>query len=253
MSKNRFLANCKLCGQLKLLVKSHIIARSFFLHSKGCSKHWSEARQHDSKDVQIWQNGVWDDTIVCSTCEERMCEWDSYGFQILGGPPGGDSFPKSESDIEAFVLKNVDYTKLKLFALSILWRASVSSQPFFARINLGPHEPIIGKMLLQGTPGPFNDYAVFISRLVDQKFPRIIFPPCHQRTQEGINFTLLFLPSIKIMVQVDRRPIPKQLQPAVFKSQRENLLLPMKWLRHEWTALLSAARIFKSRTPGQMS
>ena len=41
-----------------------------------------------------------------------------------------------------------EYQALKLFALSVLWRAHTSTRQEFAKVNLGPHEPIIKDFLL---------------------------------------------------------------------------------------------------------
>jgi hypothetical protein len=236
---------CKLCSQVKELVRAHIIPRSFSLGAKGQSKQLLEARQHDTKDVQLWQNGVWDDEILCEDCEGRFGSWDDYGFQVLGNPPGNDVLPRNGSEMQAFVIKDVDYSRLKLFVLGVLWRASASSQPFFGRIQLGKHEPRIADMIRSQDAGPYDEFPVVLARLVGQRWPNATYAPYRQRTPEGLNFNILFLPSIKIMVKVDRRLLPPTLEPVVLKPQPENVVWPMRLHSNEVRTLGESAEIFR--------
>ena len=236
---------CRLCNQVRQLVIAHIIPRSFSLRAKGQSKQLIEAREHDMKDVQYWQNGVSDDQILCEGCERTFQSWDDYGFQVLGNPPGNDAFPRDDSEVQAFVIKNTDYSRLKLFVLSVLWRASVSKEPFFARVQLGKHEPIIADMIRNQNPGGFDEFPVVLARLVGQPLPNATYAPYRQRSPEGVNFNILFLPSIKIMVKVDSRPLPQILELVALRQQVENVVLPMKLHNNEVVTLREGAEIFR--------
>jgi len=250
------IGTCKLCNQVKKLVKAHIIPRSFELRAKGVSKSLLEARQYDVKTVKIWQNGVWDDKILCAACEDRFKLWDDYGFKILGNPPGNNVLPRNEAELESFILKDIDYALLKLFILSVLWRASVSSQPFFSKIRLGKHEAAIADMIRNQNPGSYDQFAVIIGRLVGQQFPNALLSPRRQRTPEGINFSVMFINSIKIMVKVDRQALPQILEPVVLKPQQKNIAMPMPLFDGEIVSLREGAEIFRgwlSKTPSASS
>lgn len=54
----------------------------------------------------------------------------------------------------------VPYTEFKLFQLSILFRASVSTLPSFSSTLLGPHESRIRTMLLTSDPGRQSEYPI---------------------------------------------------------------------------------------------
>ena len=102
------VGTCKLCKQVKKLVKAHIIPRSFFLgKARGDSKHWLEARQHDIKAVKFLQNGGWDKTILCEDCDNSFSPWDDYGFKVLENPPGNNALPKNNSEVETFILHDI--------------------------------------------------------------------------------------------------------------------------------------------------
>jgi hypothetical protein len=241
------IGTCKFCTQAKELVKAHIIPKSFCLKAKGDSKDLWEARQNDHRAVQYWQNGVWDDSILCGTCDNGFSQWDAYGFEILGTPPGNDDLPQNDSELQCFVLRNIDYVLMKLFILSVLWRASVSSRPFFARVRLGPHESTIAHMLRNRNPGSYDEYSVVLGRLVHQQVPNAMFAPYPQRSPEGVNFNMLFFPSLKIMVKTDHRPLPQSLEPVVLKPRPENMAVPLTLHSGDTATLARAAGIFRDR------
>ena len=123
----------------------------------------------------------------------------------------------------------------------------MSSKPFFSRIQLGKHEATIGDMIQKKNAGSYDQFPVVIGRLVCQRFPNAVFPPRKERSPEGVNFNLLFFPSIKIMVKVDHRPLPQILEHVVLKPQRENLAMPFPLHQGEILALQEGAEIFRSR------
>lgn len=85
--------------------------------------------------------------------------------------------------------ENVDYKKFKLFLLSILWRASISSNSLFKDVQLGDHEDKLRKMIFNGDPGDVNDYPILIMSLTNKKSlmeDLIVQPTCFQK-EEGVN------------------------------------------------------------------
>ena len=64
-----------------------------------------------------------------------------------------------ESGPEAFIFHNLDYHRFKLFQLSVLWRAGISTLADFSAVTLGPHAEIIRKMLIAQNPGQSYQYG----------------------------------------------------------------------------------------------
>jgi hypothetical protein len=50
-------------------------------------------------------------------------------------------------------INGLDYAMFKLFHLSVLWRAGVSTREEFRNVKLGSHEDVIRQMLLRDDPG----------------------------------------------------------------------------------------------------
>ena len=71
---------------------------------------------------------------------------------------------KSLETARAAVLKSVPYKAAKLFHLSLLWRADVSSLPQFSGVRLGDrHRERLRLMLLSDDEGSQRDYQVVCS------------------------------------------------------------------------------------------
>jgi hypothetical protein len=68
----------------------------------------------------------------------------------------------------------VTYGSFKLFHLSVLFRAGVSTLPTYAEVSLGPHQERLRQMLLNKDPGNPWQYPVFGHAVVHHRTKRII-------------------------------------------------------------------------------
>ena len=64
--------------------------------------------------------------------------------------------------------EKIDYKPLKLFQMSLLWRAGISSLREFSAVNLGPHEENLRCMIYQENPGKPNKYGCVLFSVSDQ-------------------------------------------------------------------------------------
>jgi hypothetical protein len=157
--------------------------------------------------------GLYDENLVCDPCERFFGPWDDYGADFLlrrlareGQPvvaPNGETL--------AFRYDNVDYDRLKLFAVSLLWRASATSIDFFSRVDIGPYEEKARQMILNSTPGTPSEFSTMMVRWVAQPHHEGVaqtkFSP-YRAKLEGINEVKPFLAGVIIHIKVDKRPYP---------------------------------------------
>jgi len=146
---------CALCGEDTRLVQSHIVPE--FLHRAAYdANHRTLLVKHAAPHTRIVQKGK-RERLLCAGCEQligRHEKWFAdYWYQLRPVPPRIDG-PILE-------LGGLDYASFKLFMLSIVWRASVSSSPEFRQADLGPHENTIARMLLANDPGESSKYPIF--------------------------------------------------------------------------------------------
>ena len=65
-------------------------------------------------------------------------------------------------DEKVIIYGNWDYLNFKLFALSVLWRASISKNHLFRDVDIGTNEEIIRNMILNIIPGKFDLYPILM-------------------------------------------------------------------------------------------
>ena len=158
---------CKLCGQRKSLVKAHIIP-DFMYHELFEKDHRIRQMRVENKMLKIItqrETGEFDKNIYCEKCDnEILGGYEAYAKRVLyGGTPLSLPIKPERMFNEAWMpVGNIDYKKFKLFLLSILWRASITSRPYFSQVKLDHHENIIREMILNDNPQKREDYPTLI-------------------------------------------------------------------------------------------
>lgn len=102
------------------------------------------------RGVTFHQKGL-REPLFGQCCERKFSGWETYVSRLLRTAL---SIPLPG----AWTSNRVDYAKLKLFQLSLLWRAHLSSQPMFRQVVLGPYAEQIRCMLHEANPGRATEY-----------------------------------------------------------------------------------------------
>ena len=132
-----FFMECKFCHQDRKLIKAHVVPRSFFEINPAELPRL--ATDKDGTFPKRAPTGIYDTQLVCETCERLISPYDDYAQRLLLADREAASQVVYEEQVIAYNYGAYDYQKLKLFFLSLLWRASESSHTFYRRINLGSH------------------------------------------------------------------------------------------------------------------
>jgi hypothetical protein len=206
---------CKFCQKDKKLIKAHIIPEGFFRRLRDGQDPPRILTEKDfPKRAPI---GVYDTAILCADCEKMFGDWDHQGQMILAEAPIGEPIKNNEK-IVAYKISDFNYDHLKLFFISLLWRASVSSQPFYKRIKLGPYEKITKNHIENSNPGSDEDFAITISRFDDHQFSSVTLDPHTERFQ-GVNYCRFYMASYVVYVKVDKRLAPSPLNQFRVKKE----------------------------------
>lgn len=144
---------CALCLEQKPLCNSHILPEFFYEPMYDDKHRLLTLSASGKKREKARQNGH-KEKLLCATCESMFSEWERYISHIWHGRTPFTT----QRDGDVLYLKDIDYKKLKLFQLSVLWRAGVCTLPFFNHVQLGPHSERLRAMLYSGNPGGQNDY-----------------------------------------------------------------------------------------------
>jgi len=220
------LVTCRYCGHERDLIKAHIIPEGFFrrmLEGGGELFVLSESSDEYPKRAPI---GVYDETILCADCETGFGEWDQYAQEILGREPPGD--PVFHDDrVLAYEAQHYRYDLLKLFFVSLLWRASVSTQESYSCVQLGPLEDIARRRLVDRDPGDGQEFAVLLAKFAPHPAAEAILLPIRERIRD-INYYRFWLGGYVAYIKADRRPTPRAFKDLVLTEAR-----PLKILQRE--------------------
>jgi len=211
-------------------VDAHVIPRSFFKVTRGTGKHSILLGVDEKKlDKKFKQAGVSDKTILCEQCERLFGPYDKHAYEAITEMLNSKEIYRDElGNPCAYIAKKANYSRFKLFILSVLWRASVSSIEFYEGIKLGIHEDRIQEMLTNSNPGTKHDYPFICFHQTGQHYPSTVLQSFQQRI-DGVNFCRLYLPhSLIFLIKVDSRSLSSGLVPGIVKpnSQIRFLLTP---------------------------
>jgi hypothetical protein len=193
---------CKLCRKKKELIrKSHIIPNFMY---KGLFDDNHTVMVFNQKKLDTFKTmptGFYNKYFLCENCDRNIIgRLETYASVVLYGGNLRDNLKFetriSQSGIKSIYVTKLDYKLFKLFLLSILWRASISKLQFFSNVNLGKHENIIRRMILNGDPKNEKDYLTSIVMLnADNIIHKSILAP-RKINDAGNLFYVFFINSI---------------------------------------------------------
>jgi hypothetical protein len=216
---------CKLCKHNKKTVKSHIIPESFYRDIKESDKPLIIISGKEGEHTKRSQIGLYDPNILCDDCEKSFHQYDDYGIQVILKSILKKEPVTDNNETIGYEINGIDYKKFKLFFMSILWRAGISSMKEFNKVDLGSHLMNLEDKIKSDNPGTIHDFAVL---LTEQKFlddmPIMVIP--HKvRFFDGLNFFEISLGRYKAFIKVDKRNILQDKIPYVLNPDKP-LLVP---------------------------
>ena len=167
------------------------------------------------RQTGIRQTGEFEANILCQDCDNgTLGKLERYASLILyDGYPKIIEHRKQLDGMTYTYCAELDFAKFKLFLLSLLWRASISSRPTFKEVRLGPlHEEKIRTMLLGDNPGGQLEYPCLIMTYLNLKnLPSdLVSQPSRSRVDGGYIYKFLIGGMIYIFF-VSKNIIPKRL------------------------------------------
>ena len=151
-SKEKVIDKCRLCQNIAELSNSHIVSQ-FLLRESGVigdKKKFNIICPENPKESELYRQDGIKERLLCTVCEtKRLSPVERYAREKFYGRDG----PFQRQHAMGYRWIGLDYTRMKLFTLSILWRMSLSSHQFYGNVQLGEkHERRIRSMLLNNDP-----------------------------------------------------------------------------------------------------
>ncbi len=216
---------CKLCRESTDFGKSHVIPESFLLHRKIQGETSILATNKSDVYPQRRPIGEYDSEILCKKCETVFNSWDSYGKELLINKQNDFKITEENGAIISYHTESFDYAKLKMFFISILWRASISKRDFYTKVNLGPHEDVLRNMIINSDPGTMDDYDVQLFRFSGVDHPIPILMPVEIRSSYGLRYYRVYLGDHFFDIKVDKQKTPKKHNLGII-GKSEDLFVP---------------------------
>ncbi len=171
---------CNLClKDKKLQSKSHIVPQFMYGQIKGNEGYFHKIRKDTFKEyssgrsIREFWTGEYESDILCANCDKLILgsRYEDYAakvYQLFDDKL--TTFQditihdyKNENGVAGKLLQKIDYTRFKLFLLSMLWRASIAKRDLFQQVKLGNiHNEALRMMIYDGDPKELEDYPCFI-------------------------------------------------------------------------------------------
>ncbi len=143
MRKKPVMGTCRLCLCHSQLVQSHVIPEFFFKPLKEKDGHFF-IQCSDPAKKELKQQKAPTENLLCLKCDTvRLQKNEDHLSRILY-----QANNLKIIDAERFLaVTGYDYDRIRKGLLSILWRMSISQNPFFKNVNLGDrHEEILRRL-----------------------------------------------------------------------------------------------------------
>jgi hypothetical protein len=150
---------CRFCKQSKMLCKSHITPKWLF-KDRGTGSFF-QIGEGDPFKRSIPEG--WKEYLLCKDCEDHMGVYDNYASEFFRSAASWQL--ATPHDFRLWVVRSFDYKTLKLFFMSILWRASVATIPAYQYVELADDELTrLHEMLWTHDPGDVQDFTALINK-----------------------------------------------------------------------------------------
>jgi hypothetical protein len=235
---------CKLCGRSAPLVQAHIIPESMYPFESGRRQPLLKVPSNSDAPLGKSRVGEYDPELVCGPCEAKFSPCDDYASRLLRKEPKPEDCVYVDGEWRAYTIETYDYAKLKLFFVSLLWRASESTRTFFENVSVGPqHTAQLSEMIRNKDPGRPDEYSVCIVRFTDNiEAHKSVMTPQKQR-YDGVRFCRFYLAGYMCPIKVDQRSAPSHFSSFVLRPSEALRIIVMKFNEtHEFKALVSAVR-----------
>ena len=238
--------SCRLCKREKILRNSHIIPEFIYKPLYDEKHRFRVLSNLRAKESPKRQKGV-REKLLCADCENHISKFEQYASRVFSKRAGVTVNRQGK----AVHLDGLEYASFKLFALSVLWRSSVSSLSFFGEVSLGVHEPKLRRMILESDPGLPSDYPFVMSLVVFENVVQtdIIMQPTWTRANGHRGYRFVF-GGIVLTYIVSSHTLPVEIRTTALSdkgkitmliSDMRNMPFIVEWAK-EWGAAKNQLR-----------
>jgi hypothetical protein len=137
---------CCICGNGPTVI-SHLLPKALALDTKGSSKNIKVGSISKTGHEHL-EGGFFDKNLLCSIHEKMLHPFDDYAVDFCR------TFETKQRALEnqRFRIPNVNTDLLVRFAVSVVWRFSVSKVRIFHPVELGPYQDHFRAIVFDNAP-----------------------------------------------------------------------------------------------------
>lgn len=235
---------CHLCLKDKELLRSHIVPEFMYRPLHNEKNQYMQISADPSEKIKYRQKGIWE-RLLCRDCERQFNRYETYIKEALFD----GKHIEGNNDGERVNLSGLDYTKTRLFYLSLLWRMSITSQPMYKEVSLGVHEEKIRLMLEKEEPGNPDDYGVLIAApKIDKQFFIDVHRQVEHKRLNGHHLYIAVLTGLLYIFTINRKTMPKNIRSGFLQEDGTWMILltevkDIPFLNEWYTELARAEKV----------
>lgn len=205
---------CKGCGEEKNLIRAHIIPESFFVGLRDGAKPTKIISNTPGVYPKKSPIGVYDINTLCRECEDQFQDLDDYGFKVLIQNESQLEKLYDKGELVGYRINDINFKRLKIFFISILWRASISKNYFFNGVDLGALENQAKQIIWERHIPGIHDFSFILSKFDDDGAGRTILNP-HRERWFNINYYRFYLYGYILYIKADSRKTPEKFEKSI--------------------------------------
>jgi len=226
---------CRLCLEEADLCRSHVIPEFLYSELYDGEHRFVEMYDVTNGKVRMGQKG-YRERLLCPKCETHINHFEKHTRRLFVDPL--PALTSGSSRFREHV--RLDYSLTKLFFLSVLWRASISTLPVFKHVSLGTHEEKIRNMIYGQDPGADSLYpvALFALQFEGRHFRDFMVEPTYMRI-EGRRYYRFVMAGFVVFAFVSSSPAPAPfsrlcISPYASVKSFDSDLSEFRFLREVW-------------------
>ncbi|MDC6363274.1 MULTISPECIES: hypothetical protein [Flavobacteriaceae] len=143
-------------------------------------------------------SGTYEGGLLCEKCDNAIIgKYETYASKLYNEKLNNADkirchYSKSIDNIKVLELSNINYSSFKLFLLSLLWRANISSRDEYRDVNLGPYGEKIRYAILNEDSGNDLDTIITITKLDPAaNFSTFIGQPRRHKIGQSTSYSII--------------------------------------------------------------
>ena len=214
---------CALCLLTKPLMSSHVVPEFLYREMYDLKHRFLALSTLASDRPRHYQKGLRED-LLCADCEQLLGRFESYASQVFYGKGA----PKTQRQDRMLIIEGLDYSRMKLFLLSLLWRFGVTKLAVFKGARLGSHAEKLRRMLLAEHPGDPLAYPCLLTAVTwkTKHIGDFIAPPCLAK-MDGHHIWSFVVAGIIFTFFVSSH-VPIEVPPPAFLQENGTLIIMRK-------------------------